>query len=151
MVKKIEHWSRSGCPVACALDLIGDHWTLLIIRDLMFLGRHEYKDLLNAEEGISTNILSDRLKKLEDNGLIDSIPHPESGRRKLYYLLPKGKDLIHVMTHLARWSEKHLDHLVHIPPEKREPLVNQPDMLIKLTLRQLEEWENRFLNDASKG
>ena len=49
MVQRIEHHSRSTCALACALDVIGDHWTLLVIRDLMFLGRHEYKDMLNAE------------------------------------------------------------------------------------------------------
>ncbi|MGB0909126.1 MAG: winged helix-turn-helix transcriptional regulator [Nitrospirales bacterium] len=150
MAQKSAHSSRTTCPVACALDLIGDHWTLLIIRDMMFLGRHEYKELLNAEEGIASNILSDRLKKLEDNGLVDSIPHPESGRRKLYYLLPKGKDLIHVLTHLARWADTHLEHLVKIPREKRELLVSQPEVLIHYTLTQLEEWEKQFLETASK-
>ncbi len=150
MVQKSEHSSRSSCPVAVALDLIGDHWTLLIIRDMMFMGSHEYKDLLNADEGIASNILSDRLKKLEDHGLIDSIPHPDSGRRKLYYLLPKGKDLIHVLTHLARWADRHLEHLVDIPPDKREVLVNQPDMLIQYTLEQLQEWEKKFLRISRK-
>ena len=150
MVQKTEHSSRSSCPLACALDVIGDHWSLLVIRDLMFLGRHEYKEMLNGEEGISSNILTDRLKRLEDGGLINSIPHPESGRRKLYYLLPKGKDLIHVMTHLARWADTHLDDVVHIPPEKRKALVNHPDKMIHMTLQQIEEWENRFLKDNRK-
>jgi DNA-binding HxlR family transcriptional regulator len=63
MVAKIEHKQRSGCPIACALDLIGDHWTLLVIRNLMFLGIHEYKDMLKTEEQISSSILTDRLKK----------------------------------------------------------------------------------------
>ncbi len=114
----------------------------------MFLGRHEYKDMLNAEEGISSNILSDRLKKLEENGLIDSIPHPKSGRRKLYYLLPKGKDLIHALTHLAQWSDKHLHDLVDIPPEKRAMLLKHPDKLIGIVLNDLEEWEKTFLRNT---
>ncbi len=151
MAQKTTHYSRSTCPLACALDLIGDHWTLLVIRDLMFLGRHEYKDMLNAEEGISSNILSDRLKKLEENGLISAIPHPESGRRKLYYLLPKGKDLIHVLTPLARWSDQHLEDLVDIPHEKRDMLLNHPDQLIKLVLKDLDDWEKIFLNNTLKG
>lgn len=148
MPEKTAHYSRSTCPLACALDLIGDHWTILVIRDLMFLGRHEYKDMLNAEEGISSNILSDRLKKLEENGLIDSIPHPESGRRKLYYLLSKGKDLIYVLTHLAQWSDKHLNDLVDIPPEKRAMLIKHPDKLIEIVLKDLEEWEKTFLRNT---
>ncbi len=151
MPPKTDHSSRSTCPVACALDVIGDHWSLLVIRDLMFLGRHEYKDMLHAEEGISSNILSDRLKRLEEGGLINAIPHPESGRRKLYYLLPKGKDLIHLMIHLARWSDKHLGHLVNIPPERRKVLVKQPDKLIQMTLKELEEWEKKFLAQHPKG
>ncbi|MDA0737453.1 MAG: helix-turn-helix domain-containing protein [Nitrospirae bacterium] len=150
MAQTTEHASRSSCPLACTLDVIGDHWSLLVIRDLMFLGRHEYKDMLNAEEGISTNILSDRLKRLEAGGLIDSIPHPESGRRKLYYLLPKGKDLVHVLTHMARWANQHLSPLVRIPPEKRALLVNKPDKLIEITLQQLDEWEKQFLKKKNK-
>jgi len=67
MVAKTEHKSRSGCPIACSLDVLGDHWTLIIVRNLMFHGRHEYKDMLQAEEQISTSILSDRLKKLEQS------------------------------------------------------------------------------------
>lgn len=143
-MQKNEHANRSSCPLACSLDIIGDHWTVLVIRDLMFLGRHEYKDMLNAEEGISSNILTDRLKRLEEGGLISSIPHPESGRRKLYYLLPKGKDLIHVLTPLARWADKHLGKVVHIPPEKREPLINNPEGMIQGVLQELEEWEGKY-------
>lgn len=150
MPAKTAHYSRTTCPLACALDIIGDHWTLLIIRDLMFLGRHEYKDMLNAEEGISSNILSDRLKKLEEHGLIDSIPHPASHRRKLYYLQPKGKDLIHVLTHLARWADTHLEDLVDIPQEKRAMFLNHPEQLIEFVLKELKEWEETFLYPLQK-
>ena len=145
MVQKHEHAAKSSCPLACSLDIIGDHWTVLIIRDLMFLGRHEFKDMLRAEEGISSNILSDRLKRLEKGGLISSKPHPESGRRKLYYLLPKGKDLIHVLIPLARWADKHLDEVVHIPPEKRGPLIKNPEGMIQSVLQELEEWEEKYV------
>jgi len=89
--EKTAHYSRSTCPLACALDLIGDHWTLLVIRDLLFLGRHEYKDMLNAEEGISSNVLSDRLKNLEENGLIDSIPHHRKWQEKTLVFTSQGE------------------------------------------------------------
>ena len=141
MVQKKTHMEHSGCPVACALDIVGDHWTLLVIRDLMFLGIHEYKEMLAGAEGISSNILTDRLKRLEGNGLIASMPHPESRKRKLYYLTAKGKDLIHTMVHLIRWSEKHLSDRLEIPPEKRDLLVNDPDRFVALTLQQLVRWE----------
>lgn len=141
MVAKNEHANRSGCPIACALDIFGDHWALLVIRDLAFFNRHEYKDLLNAEEGISSNILSDRLQRLEAYAIIASLPHPESRRRKLYYLTDKGKDLVPVLVSIARWSERHLGKVVKIPPDSRKLLVKNPDLLIQHTLDNLREWE----------
>lgn len=144
MVSKKEHRQRSGCPVACALDLIGDHWSLLIIRDLMFHNRHEYKDMLNSEEGISSNILSDRLKKLETAELITSFPHPESGRRKLYFLTSRGKDLIHIMIDIILWSEKHLSSIINIPPDAKEELLRDPELMINETLKALAEWERSY-------
>ena len=142
---KQQHCERTKCPVACALDIVGDKWTLLLIRDLMFFNRHEYKELLAAEEGISTNILSDRLDRLLDYELIDVIPHPEYGTRKLYYLTQSGKDLIHTLTHLVRWSSKHLDDLVYIPKEKLKLLRNNPDQMIELTLKELNKWEKEYI------
>ena len=88
------------------------------------------------------------MKRLEGNGLIASKIHPESRKRKLYYLTSKGKDLIYTMIHLIRWSEKYLSDQLEIPPEKRELLVNDPDLLIALTLEQLKEWENSNLDRA---
>lgn len=145
MVQKKNHTERSGCPVACALDIIGDHWTLLIIRDLMFLGLHEYKEMLAGSEGISSNILTDRLKKLAQNGLIDSIIHPENRKRKLFFLTDKGKNLVDTMVHLIRWAEKCLPEHLEIPPEKKELIANDPDRFIELTLQQLKEWEDSNL------
>lgn len=91
MVKRNKHADLSQCPLACALDIIGDHWTLLIIRNLMLFGCHEYKDMLAMPEAISANILSNRLKKLAEAGIIADAPHPDSKRRKLYYLTGKEK------------------------------------------------------------
>ena len=141
MVAKTEHKRRTGCPVACSLDVIGDHWTLLIIRNLMFSGVHEYKDMLKSEELISSSLLSARLKEMEENGLIGSVPHPESRRRKLYYLKPMGKDLIYVMVDMVLWSMKYLTEFLVIPKEKMELLQNSPDEFIKITLEQIEAWE----------
>jgi DNA-binding HxlR family transcriptional regulator len=141
MVAKIEHKTRTGCPVACSLDIIGDHWTLLIIRNLMFLGLHEYKDMLATEEQISTSILSDRLKNLESGGLIASIPHPDSKRRKLYYLRPMGKDLIDTMTNLVLWANKHLQEWLKIPPDKKALLESDPEKFKEIVLQNLQSWE----------
>ena len=141
MVANTEHAGRSGCPVACAMDIFGDHWSLLVIRDLAFSGRHEYKDLLRAEEGISSNILSNRLRRLEDNGLITALPHPGGRRRKLYYLTDRGKDLIPVLISIMRWSERHLGRIVKISPANRRLLTNDPDHMIRSALQELERWE----------
>lgn len=98
---------RSPCPVACALDLIGDRWTLLVIRDL-FLGKHYFDEFLASPERIATNILAARLKFLEENGLASSERDPEDGRRIRYKLTEKGKSLRLVLAGVARWGLKNI-------------------------------------------
>ena len=83
---------RSSCPAACALDIAGDKWTLLVVRDLL-RGRHTSKELLAAEEGIPTNILADRLKKMEAGGLVKAEPYQDKPVRWRYELTAKGRDL----------------------------------------------------------
>jgi DNA-binding HxlR family transcriptional regulator len=146
MVQKKSHSESSGCPVACSLDIVGDHWTLLIVRDLMFLGLHEYREMLAGSEGISSNILSDRLKKLELNGLIASLIHPQDRKRKFYYLTDMGKGLVYMMVHLIRWSEQYLSEYIDIPPEKKQLITNDPNRFIELTLQQINEWEQAHVN-----
>ena len=97
---------RSDCPVSYALDFFGDKWTFLIIRDLVE-GKKFYKDFLNSKEGIATNILSDRLKKLESNGLVVSQVYEKLKTKKEYSLTEKGKDLIPVLIEMILWSDKH--------------------------------------------
>jgi len=145
MATRNEHRDRSGCPIACALDIFGDHWTLVIIRNLMFTGLHEYKDMLNSEEKISTNILASRLKLLEKEGLVKSTPHRESQRRKLYYLTPKGKDLVHVMTSIVYWSREHLYNFLDIPEEREIILQLGPEVFAERTLERLDAWERENL------
>jgi DNA-binding HxlR family transcriptional regulator len=107
--KKIEH--RSTCPVSTALDIFGDKWSLLIVRDLMFNKKKTYSEFLTSEEKIATNILADRLMLLEMGGIISKEEHPESKAKVLYNLTAKGVDLIPVMVEIILWSEKH--HEVH--------------------------------------
>ncbi len=145
MVAKIEHRTRTGCPIANALDIVGDHWTLLIVRNLMFLGLHEYKEMLAAEEQISSSILTVRLKKLEENGIIASVRHPDSKRRKLYYLTSMGKDLIHTMVSLVLWANDHISEHLDIPPDKKELLEADPKAFVRFTLENLEAWEKKYL------
>ena len=151
MVAKIEHKQRTACPLACALDIVGDHWTLLIVRNLMFLGIHEYKDMLKTAESISSSILTNRLKKLELDGLIASIAHPDSQRRKLYYLTTMGKDLIYLMTELILWAHKNMAASVNIPEHKKVMLEKDPEQFIRLTLQELDTWEKQFVPNNTAG
>jgi DNA-binding HxlR family transcriptional regulator len=89
------------------LEIFGDRWSLLVIRDLMLRNFRSYKDLLSSPEGIATNILADRLSRLEEAGIITSRRDPEDRRRLLYLLTAKGIDLAPVLLEMARWSTKH--------------------------------------------
>ena len=106
--KGLEHieW-RSNCPLSSALDLLGDKWSLLILRDLYMQDTMAFSDFLKSPERISTNILTARLKKLKDCGLIEQVP-AEGTRFKLYNLTQMGRDLDIALKPLTAWSEKHL-------------------------------------------
>jgi DNA-binding HxlR family transcriptional regulator len=109
---------RSACPAACALDVAGDRWTLLIVRDLL-RGRDTYGKLVASDEGIPTNILADRLKKMEVAGLIEAKPYQERPVRYRYALTEKGQDLGEVLGSMARWGKKHIRGTV-VAPEFRK-------------------------------
>ena len=98
---------RSSCAVASTLDLIGDKWSLLVIRDLLH-GKRTYGEILQSPEGIPTNILADRLARLEQAGIIESAPYQERPVRYAYTLTPKGRDLGDVVLALVRWGRKHI-------------------------------------------
>ncbi|MGQ0510096.1 MAG: winged helix-turn-helix transcriptional regulator [Betaproteobacteria bacterium] len=108
---------RSSCPVACALDLAGDRWTLLVVRDLL-RGRDTFKALLACDEAIPTNILADRLKKMEAAGLVEAEPYQDRPVRWRYSLTAKGRDLGHVLAAVARWGTKYIRG-TRVPPEFR--------------------------------
>jgi DNA-binding HxlR family transcriptional regulator len=98
---------RSDCPVSLSLDVWGDKWSLLIIRDLMFAKECTYGDFLKSPEGIATNILASRLQMLEENKIIEKIDHPESKAKVLYKLTNKGIDLLPIMIEINLWAEKY--------------------------------------------
>ena len=109
MKKKIEF--RSLCPISTALDIFGDKWSLLVIRDILFNGKSTYGEFLNSEEKMATNILADRLLQLEAGGLVTKHAHPESKLKVLYKPTAKALDLIPTLVELIAWSERH--HEVH--------------------------------------
>jgi DNA-binding HxlR family transcriptional regulator len=127
---------RSDCPISYALDFFGDKWTFLIIRDLAFKGMQFYKDFLNAEEGIATNILSDRLKKLESFGVIQSSVYEKLRTKKVYTLTEKGKDLIPILVEMILWSAKH-DPQTAADPEFVQQALHNKEKLIADVLSNL--------------
>ena len=98
---------RSPCAVANSLDIVGDKWSLLVVRDLL-LGKRTYGELADSPERIPTNILADRLKRLEEAGIVGSAPYQERPVRYAYTLTPKGRDLSSVLLEFVRWGKKHV-------------------------------------------
>jgi DNA-binding HxlR family transcriptional regulator len=100
---------RSGCPLNASVEMLGDRWSLLIVRDMMLRGFRSYKEFMQCYEGIATNILADRLHKLMDYGIIASEPDPSDGRKLSYFLTAKGIDLAPVLTEMVLWAAAHED------------------------------------------
>lgn len=101
-----EHTLRSPCPVAAALDVLGDRWTLLVLRDV-FWGKSRYGEFLTSPEGIPTNILAERLARLQEFGLISAAPYQDKPPRLEYKITEKGRELLPTLLALAKWGEKH--------------------------------------------
>lgn len=95
---------RSSCPIASALDLIGDKWSLLLVRDIGLFGKHRNKDFQSAPEGIPSNILADRLKRMTAYGLLEKRRYQEHPPRFEYHLTAQGAGLLPVLQELAKWS-----------------------------------------------
>src|SRR5258708_1871455 len=100
---------RSECPLNASVEMLGDRWSLLIIRDMMLRGFRSYKEFLECYEGIATNILADRLRKLVAYGIITTKPDPSDGRKVIYLLTSKGIDLAPVLTEMVLWAAAHED------------------------------------------
>jgi DNA-binding HxlR family transcriptional regulator len=109
VAKKAKQKYRSGCPVSVSLDVLGDRWSLLIIRDMMVRGYRTFHEFENSGEGIATNTLSDRLQKLKDSGILTVEPAAEDGRSAYYRLTPKGIALAPVLLELLIWAAHHED------------------------------------------
>jgi DNA-binding HxlR family transcriptional regulator len=99
---------RSGCPINLSLEVIGDTWTLLIIRDLMFGDARHFRELLRSDEGISTNILADRLRKLLALGMISAADDPTHKQKTVYSLTEMGISLVPVLVQLGAWGRRFL-------------------------------------------
>ena len=111
---------RSDCPISCSLEVWGDKWSLLIIRDLISKKECTYGDFLKSEEKIATNILASRLQTLEEKGLIEKLDHPDSKAKVLYKLTEKGIDLLPVMIEINLWANKYFSL-----PEDRKTILKE--------------------------
>lgn len=100
---------RSLCPISTTLEMLGDKWALLIIRDMIFRGMQTYSEFLKANEKIATNTLANRLMNLEMNGLIEKKDYPGNKVKVLYKLTPKGLDLMPVLLELVLWGDKYFE------------------------------------------
>ncbi len=100
---------RSECPLNASVEMLGDRWSLLIIRDMMLRGFRTYKEFLECYEGIATNILADRLRKLVAYGIVTTELDPSDGRKVIYLLTEKGIDLAPVLTEMVLWAAAHED------------------------------------------
>src|ERR1043165_4798867 len=100
---------RSGCPLNASVEMLGDRWSLLIIRDMMVRGYRTFKEFLSSDEHIATNILADRLRRLEGYGIITTQRDPSDGRKVFYVLSAKGMDLAPVLTEMVLWAAAHED------------------------------------------
>jgi len=98
---------KSLCPINLALEVIGDRWSLLIVRDLMFADKRHFREFLQSEEGISSNILTERLNTLVKHGVLSKTDDPTHKQKALYSLTPVGIDLLPVITQLGIWGRKH--------------------------------------------
>ena len=108
MPRRIRFSGRSLCPVANALDVLGDKWTLLVVRDILLLGKHRFGELLLSGERIPTNILADRLRRLEEEGVLRRRAYRRNPVRYEYVLTRKGADLFSLLREIVRWANRHL-------------------------------------------
>lgn len=141
---KKTHSERSSCAYACMLDIIGDRWSMIILRDMIFKGSHEFKEFIAMQEKISTNILADRLKKLVSYNIIGCIIHPKDHKRKLYYLTEAGKNFIHPMVEMGIWAEKYLNY-ANQNNNFTAAIINDKFAFKSKILSSLEQWEKENL------
>lgn len=108
-------FERSGCPIANVLDLLGDKWTLLVVRDLLLFDRHRFGELEGSAESIPTNLLAERLERLRQARVVSRRRYQTNPPRYEYHLTRKGRDLLPVLREMARWAFRHVPGL-HGPP-----------------------------------
>jgi DNA-binding HxlR family transcriptional regulator len=128
-----KHKRKSDCPINFALELFGDKWTFLIVRDLMFKSKHYYGEFLQMEENIATNILADRLVLLEESGIVSRTIDEAHNSKKIYKLTKKGVDLLPVLMEVILWSAKYDKQSAADAKFVREAKKDKASLLLKIT------------------
>ena len=108
---------RSNCPINFTVEMIGDTWSLLILRDIIYFGRKTYNEFLASDEGIARNILAERLVTLQAKGLLTKRPHPRDKRKEIYELTEDGMDLVPLLLDLAEWGAHRAANQDDLPQE----------------------------------
>ena len=129
---------RSNCPISTSLDIWGDKWSLLIVRDLFNAQQCTYGDFQKSDEKIASNILATRLQMLEENGIITKLEHPESKAKVLYRLTKKGIDLLPIIIEIGIWADKYYEIDKQKKAELKE-IKKDKEKFIATTLKQLKK------------
>ena len=128
--------SNPRCPISFAMDMFGDRWSLLVIRDMMLLGKRRYSEFLASSEGISTNILADRLKQMQRLGLVEKFRDPTDGKASVYLLTDKGLSLFPVLLEVIRWGLQHDEHSM-VPDPIAAALLDDSQVLATEVAKQI--------------
>ena len=136
MMKQEKDCRRSDCPISFTLEILGDRWTLLVLRDLIFLNKKSYGDFLSSEEKIATNILANRLKRLEAAGIVTKSQQPQNKTKYIYELTDMGIDLLPLLLEAIRWGAKY-DPKTAAPREFLQRLKKDREAMIKEISSQL--------------
>ena len=131
------------CPMSVALDMFGDRWSLILIRDMMFLGKRRYSEFLASNEGISTNILASRLKRLQQLELVEKFADPDNAKTAIYLLSDRGLSLLPIMLEVMRWGRR-IDSNSRISSEVADALDNGGEPLAREVERRTRAERNQL-------
>ncbi len=145
---KHKHQRRSDCPINFALEMFGDPWSLLIIRDIVYFGKHTYGEFLASEEGVATNILASRLAHLEQQGILVKKLSEKDKRKEEYVLTEKGLDLIPILVEMANWSAEHDPHTA-APAAWIALMKAEREKMIRLMCETLQSGGSVFVGEKS--
>ena len=140
--------NKSRCPINFSLETIGDNWSMLIVRDIVYFGKKTFNEFLNSEEGISTNILTARLNHLEHKNVLVKMPHPTDKRKEIYGLTEKGLDLIPILLELAIWGFGH-DENTEAPQSWFDMLHADKEKVIELVRETVKRGGSIFIGSDS--